>query len=242
MGSSPATQHPCQDIWSPAPGPGAGRVRPTCTQRTVITGAQSTVTLEQAVALRRQLDQELDRRRIELPRAAAEQRQSREVVRNHRAYAKAQQRAMVEQATQRLAEVRQQVRAGEQLWRRTTTRAGDRPWQLLEQYELLTFVPTPPSELNGAGLRRIFGAALTSRTDYGWWVSTADRPVRWQGSRDRCPALAQWGENTRTVLRPWLVSAHREQDQLVARYGLRARSNRPIPDPPRLVLTSSRPR
>jgi len=177
--------------------------------------------LEQAVAMRRRLDQELDRRQVELAQAVAEKRQSREVARNHQAYAKAQQKAMSAQGRGQLAEVRSRAREAEKLWNRRARRGGRPAWQELAQLGWLSYeaADLPPAKGRLARLAQSRG---------GYWVATGDPSLGFWGSRTDCRELAEWGEGTRAVLRPWLLEFYRLEDQLTAALAVVPRSNRAV--------------
>ncbi len=207
--------------------------------RTLVAGP-----LEQAVAMRQRLDVEQRRRRAEAQQAkaddAAQERQARDIARQHTAVASSHRRAQLQQARARLVEVRSLAKAAEVWWSRTTTPKNAPPWRDLERRELLRYEP-PAQEPEGErpGVMARLSRVLTSVG--GQWVATGDPRVRFPGTRAVCRELESWGPGTQSVLLPWLVALHAEEDQLVAEFGLRARPSRPALYAPARALPSGRP-
>jgi len=196
--------------------------------------------LQRAADLRRRIDLEQAQRKNDLSRQvaddAAAKHQAKVIATNHRASVAAEKR----QAKDTLRQLRTDVKRGEALWQRQTTRSGEKPWEVLQASTLLRFEATPrPQPGQPRGLGSIRSALAASA---GCWVSTLDPELSWPGSYQHCPGLAQWGESTRAVLWPHLARQHQEEDQLVADYGLPSR-DRPWlyqPQPPRTIAAPRR--
>jgi len=206
--------------------------------RIIVTGP-----LEQAVAMRQRLDVEQHRRRTAEQQAKADaaiqERQTRDIARQHTALTRSQRRAQQAQAKAQLADVRSRARTAEGWWSRTTTPKNAPPWRDLERHGLLRYEPPAPEpEQERRGVLARFSRGLTSGG--GTWVATGDPGVHFPGTRAGCRGLESWGPGTQAVLLPWLLQLHADEDQLVAEFGLRDRSSRPALYAPARALPPGR--
>lgn len=127
----------------------------------------------------------------------------------------------------------------EALYRRRATRHGESPLDELRRqrvdgrpllrWERPPRTPEPP-QASGT-VRKVTHAlvqgALAARTGpaAGRWV-VAGSGARFPGGTDSCPALSEWGPNTRAVLEPMLRTLHAAEDGAVVALGARGRSRR----------------
>jgi hypothetical protein len=129
-----------------------------------------------------------------------------------------------------------QAKTLEQFYRRKHTQPGESPLETLSEYEvngyrILTWAPSAGG--GAAGLASILGAAAAAFAGQeppvastGRW-RVAGTSLAFPGTRNHCPALSQWGAETRQVLRPFLEFLHEKEDDMRGALGKAARSGRP---------------
>ncbi len=182
--------------------------------------------LADAARIASEISAEKDRRDRERQQAAQQRAYDAQAAARARELAKAQRRAVIARQRGELAQVTARAKHLEALYRRTSTKAGDSPLDILRELDRVYYVP--PSALaapSGKAARALERAVLGP--PQGLWVVRGDGAASFPGRDRTCPALGQWGDGTRAALAPELAQLHAWEDNLCIQLGRPPRKGRP---------------
>jgi len=161
---------------------------------------------------RTRAEQEKTERQAQATMAIAERKRQDEARRVALAADGQRQKQIRASAAAALNEWRPVVRRLERLYGRTSTRASERADVILAGYRLpdgsplLQWRQDPPPPPAAGALEKLGHFLSYAGEPRGRWVSAWDESVAFSATAGGCPALRQWGANTRRMIAPLLKS------------------------------------